>query len=314
MAHSREGFTVRIQRGESAAPAGIGFVVDDMRIITCAHVVNAALGRDPQTPEPPDPQARVQVDFPMLGGPEGARSRSCAVQAWVPPPSRGLRGGDVAGLVLLDKGLPEHANPAGLAGPRVWDVTASVFGYPGDPPRPEEGAWAEVKLRGTTDDRVIRLDGGSESVIRLRPGYSGSPVVMTSGTGVDTVLGVLAVASTDKLRGICVIPVSELARAWPDVVDAGQVRASPGIRMRGQKIAQRYYLQAPVGRGSMGVVWRARDMLLDRDVAVKEVVISALISADERRNAYRRTLREARTADLAAARSPPVMIGPCPRG
>ena len=46
----------------------------------------------------------------------------------------------------------------------------------------------------------------------------------------------------------------------------------------------------------MGVVWRARDQLLDREVAIKEVVISALISADERRNAYRRTLREARTA------------------
>jgi serine/threonine protein kinase len=46
----------------------------------------------------------------------------------------------------------------------------------------------------------------------------------------------------------------------------------------------------------MGVVWRARDQLLDREVAVKEVVISSLIGADERRNAYQRTLREARTA------------------
>ena len=46
----------------------------------------------------------------------------------------------------------------------------------------------------------------------------------------------------------------------------------------------------------MGVVWRARDQLLDRDVAIKEVVISALIGAEERRNAYQRTLREARTA------------------
>lgn len=46
----------------------------------------------------------------------------------------------------------------------------------------------------------------------------------------------------------------------------------------------------------MGVVWRAHDRLLDREVAVKEVVISALIGEDERRNAYQRTLREARTA------------------
>jgi serine/threonine protein kinase len=66
--------------------------------------------------------------------------------------------------------------------------------------------------------------------------------------------------------------------------------------MTGRVIAGRYNLQHPIGRGAMGVVWRARDQLLDRDVAVKEVVISALIGADERRNAYQRTLREARTA------------------
>ncbi len=66
--------------------------------------------------------------------------------------------------------------------------------------------------------------------------------------------------------------------------------------MTGRVIAGRYNLQHPIGRGAMGVVWRARDTLLDRDVAVKEVVISALIGADERRNAYQRTLREARTA------------------
>src|ERR1700748_2493754 len=66
--------------------------------------------------------------------------------------------------------------------------------------------------------------------------------------------------------------------------------------MTGRVIAGRYNLQTPIGRGAMGVVWRARDQLLDRDVAVKEVVISALIGADERRTASQRTLREARTA------------------
>ena len=66
--------------------------------------------------------------------------------------------------------------------------------------------------------------------------------------------------------------------------------------MTGRVIAGRYNLQTPIGRGAMGVVWRAHDRLLDREVAVKEVVISALIGAEERHNAYQRTLREARTA------------------
>ena len=46
----------------------------------------------------------------------------------------------------------------------------------------------------------------------------------------------------------------------------------------------------------MGVVWRARDQLLDRDVAVKEVQIAETLTDEERANAYQRTLREAKTA------------------
>jgi hypothetical protein len=46
----------------------------------------------------------------------------------------------------------------------------------------------------------------------------------------------------------------------------------------------------------MGVVWRGRDLLLDRDVAVKEVVLTAALREEERANACQRTLREARTA------------------
>src|SRR5450755_366315 len=64
----------------------------------------------------------------------------------------------------------------------------------------------------------------------------------------------------------------------------------------GRVIAGRYRLQAPIGRGAMGVVWRARDQLLDRDVAVKEVKIADTLTDSERANAFQRTLREAKTA------------------
>jgi serine/threonine protein kinase len=64
----------------------------------------------------------------------------------------------------------------------------------------------------------------------------------------------------------------------------------------GRVIAGRYRLEAPIGRGAMGVVWRARDQLLDRDVAIKEVGIAETLTDEERANAYQRTLREAKTA------------------
>jgi eukaryotic-like serine/threonine-protein kinase len=64
----------------------------------------------------------------------------------------------------------------------------------------------------------------------------------------------------------------------------------------GRLIAGRYRLQGPIGRGAMGIVWRGRDELLHRDVAVKEVQVTALTAPAEAEVSYQRTLREARTA------------------
>ena len=69
-----------------------------------------------------------------------------------------------------------------------------------------------------------------------------------------------------------------------------------GVVRAGWLLAGRYRLEAPIGRGAMGVVWRGRDELLERAVAVKEVRVPATVSRDDAEIVYQRTLREARTA------------------
>lgn len=109
--------------------------------------------------------------------------RSSRVAVWVPPPVSGTAGGDVAELVLVGEGLPAGAGPARLAeAGDVRGAAVDVFGYPGEPPRRQDGAWAAYRLRG--------------------------------------VVGMLAVASKDGgARDTYAIPVAHLVDAWPQVLE-----------------------------------------------------------------------------------------------
>lgn len=59
-------------------------------------------------------------------------------------------------------------------------------------------------------------------------------------------------------------------------------------------IAGRYRLEARIGRGGMGIVWRATDQLLGRQVAVKELSLDDSLPEERSRQRRERTLREAR--------------------
>jgi serine/threonine protein kinase len=74
----------------------------------------------------------------------------------------------------------------------------------------------------------------------------------------------------------------------------------------GRLLADRYRLLAVIGQGGMGAVWRARDELLKRDVAVKEIIWPPQMDPDERETARLRAVRE---AQMAARLRHPNVVG-----
>ncbi|TDD42130.1 serine/threonine protein kinase, partial [Nonomuraea terrae] len=61
-------------------------------------------------------------------------------------------------------------------------------------------------------------------------------------------------------------------------------------------LADRYELVAPIGRGTMGTVWRARDRALGREVAVKEIRQDPGLTEEQRAELRERMVREGRIA------------------
>ncbi|MFJ2029873.1 serine/threonine-protein kinase [Streptosporangium sp. NPDC087985] len=89
---------------------------------------------------------------------------------------------------------------------------------------------------------------------------------------------------TDRLLG--------KAPMGPEDENAGATTPATQGRLAGR----RYRLMAPVGRGGMGMVWHAHDVLLDRDVAIKELILPYGLDHAGRQVAHQRMLREARSA------------------
>ncbi|MEU8586365.1 serine/threonine-protein kinase [Streptomyces sp. NPDC048664] len=74
-------------------------------------------------------------------------------------------------------------------------------------------------------------------------------------------------------------------------------------RDRERVVAGRYRLLSPLGQGGMGTVWRARDEVLRREVAVKEVRAPAGLPSPEVERMYTRLEREAWAAARVANRN-----------
>ena len=201
-----EACTVRLLTADGH-PVGMGTLVAGRHILTCAHVVNAALGLGMN--EQPKPDGIVTVDFPLLPAAPQTQAR---VALWLPPPRPGAAGDDIAGLDITDAAPPEGAAPVRLAVDLARPGTqVRVFGCPRGRP---DGIWAEAIVQGRVLGNRMQLE--SRSAVRVEQGFSGSPVFDES---IGQVTGLIALAPARATERDCYAITSErLRQAWPLVL------------------------------------------------------------------------------------------------
>jgi hypothetical protein len=207
---------------ETSATAGLGVLVGPRAVVTCAHVVNTALGRDQREQARPSPSAEMLVRFPLV---KGGAVRTATVVAWVPPAPAGAGGGDVAGLTLNEEAPPWAAQARFSAEPGTPGERLRVFGFPGMPPR-SDGAWVDLDLKGPVGRQLIQVESLGDQTIKAQPGFSGSPVWSDLRGLVVGLLHATAFAD-ESARDAYLIPPAAVAEAWEDQFDYLLVPPNP---------------------------------------------------------------------------------------
>ena len=153
---------------EAYEHCGMGVLISPRVAVTCAHVVNVALMRRPDTPHPPSPDERIMVAFPMAA--QGGMSR-CRVVKWRKVGTSPLD--DLAALELEDP-APDDVGIAVLAAiapERDEGGELSVYGI-----RAGREVGEHVVARqldeATSAWKQLATNGGAG----IEPGFSGAGV------------------------------------------------------------------------------------------------------------------------------------------
>lgn len=221
-------------RSPSGGIVGHGVLVDDEHVVTCAHVVNAALGRQLRSVDDARGQI-VRLEFPLLAQLTAlAPERRARVDAWEAP-GTAFDGLDVAGLTLVGESRPIGAIPVPLAPEGHAEGNVLLFG----PVEGRPGGWVSAQLRPLVTQYRQQIDQRSQGAHVAQPRYSGTPVLDPAA---KRVLGILvAVAATRDDADVYAIPVSALVAAWPAVFAPLPVSPYKGLEAFRQNDAHLFF-------------------------------------------------------------------------
>jgi len=193
--------------------AGTGFLVrgEDgcAYAVTCAHVINLALGETIAAISHP---GSVTIEVERFG--TGGRRVAARVEHWIAPvPVDDKRASPLADIAILSVDTPTdpawpdlHVRPARAVVPDNVEVPFHGFGFMG----PEDGT--------TTRGRLSAVDFGGWFVAKaeegegwfIEAGLSGAPIF-----GNNTILGMVVQRLGHGSRQGLIIPAMVLAQAWP---------------------------------------------------------------------------------------------------
>ncbi|MET4720730.1 hypothetical protein ABIF63_004836 [Bradyrhizobium japonicum] len=192
-------YCVRVIR--SGTCFGTGMLVDARHVLTCAHVVDAALGRKKDALE--FPRGGVEVEFPWAK-PNGLESAK--VVGWHAAAKFGSASGSLSDIAVLRlaRDRPDPMTAATLA---IEELPSggrlSAAGFPGAGP-------AEIAIgmvSGQLGGERIQIHG--QEGAEIRPGFSGAPAVTERGC----VVGMVFAREQDK--GLAwLLPAERLDTAW----------------------------------------------------------------------------------------------------
>jgi tetratricopeptide (TPR) repeat protein len=185
-----------------------GFLVDDMRVITCAHVIQDALGSSQEIKL--SAQLTVKVDFPLLPQQKTYFARVVFLDYEK----------DIAGLELTSD-PPVGAQPVRLVIPdqELWGHTFRTLGFPSSY---DDGVWASGVLRGKNAGGWIQIEDTKNIGHNVRSGFSGAPVWDEE---LEAVVGMVILADKNQNAETAFCIPSSMLMSW-DVLKI-EVEPSP---------------------------------------------------------------------------------------
>lgn len=165
-------------RARNEEIVGAGVLVDQWHVLTCAHVVSAAL--EVESSEPPGEEVTVELPFMPAsrdGSPDSQPVRLRArvsTRGWAPASAGG--GGDLT-LLRLEQAAPRDCAVARLA--RAVDTSGKGVLVYGHPDGLDDGVWTRTSIGGVGGPRGewLQLDAAHFAGRSVTRGFSGAGAV-----------------------------------------------------------------------------------------------------------------------------------------